>query len=124
MDENNVNEDKLFDAELFISSSLRIGVFLAAVVVALGLLTYFFSGTTGYPAGVFPTSVADVYSGLQQLKPAAVISLGLLLLIATPVFRVGASVIIFIIEKDHLYTVITLLVFVILLFSLIFGKAL
>ncbi len=119
-----MNDNKMFNAEVFISLSLRIGVFLSAAVVAIGLIVYFFSGTTGYPAGVFPTSVAGVFSGLLQLKPAAIISLGLLLLIATPVFRVGASVIIFIIERDHLYTVITLLVFSILLFSLVFGKAL
>lgn len=119
-----MSEDKVFDAELFISASLRMGVFLSAAVIAIGLVAYLLSGTTGYPAGAFPTSIAGVFNGLLQLKPAAIISLGLFLLIATPVFRVGASVIIFIKEKDHLYTAITLLVFGVLLFSLIFGKAL
>ena len=116
--------DDLFDAELFISNSLRIGVVLSAAVIAIGLAAYFLSGTTGYPAGVFPTSPAGVFLGLMRLKPAAIISLGLFLLIATPVFRVGASVIIFIKEQDHIYTLITLLVFGVLLFSIIFGKAL
>ena len=92
--------------------------------MALGLILFFVTGVSGYPSGTFPTSVAEVFSGLLQLKPAAVISLGLFLLIATPVFRVAASVILFLAEKDYLYVGITVFVLAILLCSLIFGKAL
>ena len=48
---------------------------------------------------------------------------GLLILIATPIFRVGISIVIFFVEKDYLYVKITLLVFVILMLSLLMGKA-
>ena len=53
--------------------------------------------------------------------PRAIIQIGLLLLIATPVMRVVLSMIAFALEKDRLYVVLTLIVLVILLLSL-FGR--
>jgi len=113
-----------FDPELLISYALRLGVYTAALVIAIGMVLTVATGSSGYPANSFPTSLTEVFRGLQELRPAAVISLGLLLLIATPVIRVGLSVVLFIKEQDYLYTAITLLVLGILLFSLMFGKAL
>ena len=52
----------------------------------------------------------------------AIIECGLLLLIATPVARVLFSIIAFELEKDRLYVVLTLIVFLILMYSL-FGGA-
>lgn len=112
------------DSELLISRVLRIGVYTAATIIACGLILTVVTGSSGYEGSSFPTSIQAVWSGLKELKPAAIISLGLLLLIATPVIRVGLSVFLFIQEQDYLYTGITLLVLVILLFSLMFGKAL
>ena len=53
----------------------------------------------------------------------AIIECGLLLLIATPVARVFFSIIAFALEKDRLYVVLTLIVLVILLYSLLGGVA-
>ncbi|CAA7601499.1 Protein of unknown function DUF1634 [Acididesulfobacillus acetoxydans] len=114
----------LFDAELFISSSLRFGVYLSAIVMALGIVLLFARGVSGYPIDVFPTSIPLLWSGIVLFKPAAVITLGLVLLIATPVFRVAASVLLFLVEKDHLYTFITLFVLAVLVTSFLIGKAL
>lgn len=52
----------------------------------------------------------------------AIIECGLLLLIATPVARVLFSIIAFDLEKDRLYVVLTITVFLILIYSL-FGGA-
>ena len=52
----------------------------------------------------------------------AIIQFGLLLLIATPVARVAFAAIGFAMERDYLYVVITLIVLVVLLYSL-FGSA-
>lgn len=112
------------DPELLISFVLRLGVYTAALVIAVGLILTVVTGNSGYPDNSYPSSIQEVWAGLQEFKPAAIISLGLLLLIATPVIRVGLSVILFIKEGDYLYTGITLLVLAILLFSLVFGKAL
>jgi uncharacterized membrane protein len=116
--------DKKFEAELLISWSLKLGVYSAAGVVIVGLVMFYSTGISGYPADVFPTNLAQVYSGVLALKAAAITSLGLLLLIFTPVFRVIASVFVFVLEADYIYTAITLFVLAILLFSFFFGKAL
>jgi len=44
---------------------------------------------------------------------------GLLLLILTPIVRVAVAVVGFLLERDRLYTVVSLIVLVILMFSLI-----
>lgn len=70
----------------------------------------------------FPHSLQEVWAGLLGLHPQAFIALGLLLLIATPVLRVAASVVAFAIERDRLYVVITLVVLAILITSFLLGK--
>jgi uncharacterized membrane protein len=47
------------------------------------------------------------------------IQLGLLLLIATPIARVGCSIVGFAIERDRMYVAFTLIVLAILLYSLL-----
>jgi uncharacterized membrane protein len=47
--------------------------------------------------------------------------LGLLLLIATPIARVAFSAVAFVLERDWLYTGVTLFVLALLLYSLLFS---
>lgn len=110
------------EVELFVSRSLRFGVMLSAGVILIGLLLFLSSGEGGYPEHSYPTGFTAMMNGALQLKPFAVILIGLLLLILTPVLRVAVSVLIFIKEKDWLYVGISAVVFLILLFSLVFGK--
>ena len=58
---------------------------------------------------------------MRLLHGQAFVSLGLLLLILTPVTRVGASILIFFALRDRLYMLITSTVFVLLLLSFIVG---
>lgn len=53
----------------------------------------------------------------------AFIQWGLLLLVATPVARVLFSIIAFALEKDRLYVALTVIVFVILMYSLLGGAS-
>jgi uncharacterized membrane protein YfcA len=69
---------------------------------------------------LFPFTWPALVASLEQLHPQGIITLGLLLLIATPVLRVAASIVMFAVEHDRTYVIITCLVLVILLFS-IFG---
>lgn len=103
---------------------LQGGVLLSAAVIVLGLLLL-----PSRPGGLslqrvlaFPQTFGQVLAGLLVLRPQAVIMLGLVLLIATPVLRVVASVIAFAFERDRRYVVITLIVLAILLFSIISGS--
>jgi uncharacterized membrane protein len=61
-------------------------------------------------------------AAVVTLKPIGFLSLGLLLLIATPVVRVVASVIIYAANRDWRYTLVTLTVLLIIVLSVVLGK--
>ena len=65
------------------------------------------------------STVGGILAGCREFRGRAIIQLGVLLLIATPVARVVFSALAFAFEKDKLYVGITLFVLAILLFSLI-----
>jgi uncharacterized membrane protein len=121
--------------ELAIATLLRIGVVLAAVLVAVGgVLVMRHPGapvpsyTQFHPPGSLPagahalTSITGVFRHLADPSGASIIELGLLVLIATPIARVIFAVVGFARERDYLYVVISLLVFGILLVSLLHGR--
>lgn len=108
--------------ELTIAKLLRVGVLLSAAVILAGLVLYLITGASGYANDLYPTNPLLILSGVLTLKPYAIILTGLFILILTPIFRVGVSIIIFIKEKDKLYILITSLVLIILIVSLILGK--
>ncbi len=99
---------------------LQGGVILSAVVIAIGLLLMSLQPNKFAPQQLqlFPHTFAQVGTELLALRPQAVIALGLLLLIATPVLRVAISMVAFAVERDWRFVVITLLVLLILLFSI------
>lgn len=112
------------DCETCLSNCLQAGIIVSASVITIGMLMLLVMGTTGYPQNVFPITFTEVLSGILMLKPAAVITVGILLLIMTPFVRVGLSVILFLREKDYNFTIITGSVLVLLIFTLVFGKML
>ncbi len=104
---------------------LRAGVILSALVVFVGGWLYLIGNARARPDyRIFRGEPADlrtlggIVHGALQLQARAVIQLGLLLLIATPVLRVMASILGFAAERDRMYVVFTLLVLGILLYSL------
>jgi uncharacterized membrane protein len=111
------------DVELAVSKLLRIGVLISGTIITIGLILFLVTGKSGYPGHSFPTKFGDILHGLFALKSYAIILTGLFLLILTPVFRVFVSIFVFWKEKDKLYVVITIIVFVILMISLALGKA-
>ena len=123
----NRNWDDL-EIEIIIGALLRTGVILAAAVVLLGAGVYLahygldavnYSTFHGDPA--FLRSLTGIVRGALHLDGRAIIQLGLLILIATPVARVGFSAVAFAIERDSMYVGITLFVLAVLLYSL-FGS--
>jgi uncharacterized membrane protein len=111
--------------DLLISYVLRGGVLLSAGLLILGALLYGIGalrGGTATPPTTYPHSVGDVISGLARGDPLAVLSLGLLVLLLTPVARVVISIVAFARERDRLYVAITSLVLLILLVSFLLGK--
>ena len=118
----NENNSKIEEMEVLISNFLRIGVVSSAIIVSVGLLMFLVTGDSGYTGNYFPSTPAEIYKGLLLLKPYAIILTGLIVLILTPVFRVGVSILVFIKEKDFLYVKITSIVFIILIVSFLLGK--
>jgi uncharacterized membrane protein len=109
--------------ERAIASIMAIGVALSAALIALGFLASFAVGWDGSLTGaaVAHTGTTD-FSGLgprlAEVRPLAVVQLGLLVLVATPVVRVAATALGFAFEGDRLYVALCLIVLALLLGSL------
>jgi uncharacterized membrane protein len=120
------DRDRLLrQAELIISNVLRGGVLLSAGVIIVGVIAFYGEYIThGAEASLttFPHTLRGVAAGLAQGDPLAIIVLGLLLLLATPLVRVLVSIIAFAIEGDRLYVIITSIVLLILLISFLSGR--
>lgn len=120
-------ESLVRQAELVISLVLRAGVLVSAAVILIGAVNFYIRyvhAPASFPAHPgFPHTLHAVLTGLQHGDPLAIIALGLLLLLATPVVRVAVSIVAFALEGDRRYVLITSLVLLILLASFALGKA-
>ena len=105
---------------------LRAGVIASMAVVFIGGILYVYRhGSSIADYHIFkPASYSiRILGNDNTISGQAIIELGIILLIATPVIRVAFSAIGFIIEKDHLYTAITLIVLLIIVCSMLSGYA-
>jgi len=111
-------------AEVVIAFILRAGVVISGTIIAVGILLYYLRVATGksLPADTIPHTLPMVTRGLATGDPLAIITLGLLLLLLTPVIRVAVSIGAFAIEHDWRYVVITTIVLIILIVSFFLGK--
>ncbi len=112
--------------EIWISIVLRVGVLTAGAVILLGLILSLIpsmdkgSGVSihelldngGARISVNPSSIFD---GLQSFDPIAIIQLGLLILILTPIIRVAMTLVLFLKEADLIFATITGIVLIVLL---------
>lgn len=119
----NWNDERL---ERVISTLLRTGVILSATVVFLGgacFLAQHGKETANYHTfhsvqASFRT-ITGVLGAVRQSDCRAIIQLGLLLLIMTPIARVAFSLVGFALERDRVYTGLTAVVLAILVYGLI-----
>jgi uncharacterized membrane protein len=116
--------------ERLISVTLRTGVLLSIATIVLGVaLTfvhhpdYFHSrptlGELTNAEAALPHTLGEVGRGIAAHRGQAIVMLGILLLIATPIVRVVISVAVFASERDWLYAAITLAVLTLLVVSLL-----
>ena len=66
-------------------------------------------------------SLGGIVRGAFAGQPLAIVQLGLVLLIATPVARVAFTLVAFVVQRDRTYVAITAIVLALLLFGLVFG---
>jgi uncharacterized membrane protein len=104
---------------------LRLGVMIAALIVLVGAVLYLWQHGGQLPDyTVFHKSANGILnpqallSGVLALNGVAIIELGLLVLIATPMSRVVLAAYAFHRQHDTLYVVVSIVVFAIVLFSL------
>lgn len=114
--------------ERIVGVLLQVGVFVSGAIVLFGGILYlarFGQTTANYHTfageSIELRSIHLVVSDAFHLDAAAMIQLGLLLLIATPVVRVIFSLAAFWLERDKIYVIFTAIVLAILLFSLFGG---
>ena len=125
---------KVRAVELLISRLLRAGVVTSLAVIVSGTVLSFvhhpeyLSSPPALPRLTSPGAAIlrtprDVLQGLIHLRGQAVVVVGLLLLVATPVLRVAVSILGFVYERDPAFVAVTSVVLALLILSFILGKA-
>ena len=111
--------------EAVIGNLLRAGVLLAAAVVLMGGILYLFSHRGPHEdlrrfhaESDQMRSVAGVIHGAAHMDSRAIIQLGRLRLVLTPIARVLFAAVAFALERDYLYVAISLVVLATLVYSL------
>ena len=111
-----------------IAKMLKFGVSIAAVVVLAGGLMLLRHPLLAIPdyshfhaVDASLRSVKGITTAALHLNPRGLVQLGLIILIATPIARVVFCIVGFIRQKDQLYTGISTVVLILLLYSLTKG---
>lgn len=125
--------ERVRQVELVISTILRVGVILSLSIVVLGMLLSFVHhpdyrhsaeelAKLTRPGAAFPRTLAEVAASIGRLEGRGVVTLGLLLLIATPVVRVAVSILAFHHQRDRVFVAITTTVLILLIASFFLGR--
>jgi len=99
---------------------LLIGVTLSIILMLIGLSLYALNPTDN-DATALP--VKDVFAEIVKQNPLAVIDLGILVLISTPVIRVITTTASFAADKDRIFLLISIFVLILLFVSFAIGSA-
>jgi uncharacterized membrane protein len=116
--------------EQVIGRLLQLGVLSAALIVAVGgalILAQY-----GHMPASFQRfhgeefslkSIGGIVQAVLRGDSRAIVQLGLVLLIATPVARVALTLGAFVVQRDRLYILTTSIVLTLLLYGLLWGRA-
>lgn len=114
------------DIQQLIGKLLRYGVLTAGVITFIGGVFYLYQKGQGIPnyteftgETLDYTTLSGILRGITTFNATEIIQFGVVVLIATPILRVLFSLFAFILEKDKLYILITLIVLSILTFSML-----
>ena len=125
-----MNKFKDTDMQLLLGRVLRLGMIVSIAIVFVGGIVFLYRHGHSIPnykefKGIPPflQNMGSLFNSAFSLHGQAIIQLGIILLIATPILRVVFSTIGFVLEKDYLYTGISLLVLLIIFASMLSGHA-
>jgi uncharacterized membrane protein len=105
--------------EALVSTILRAGVLISAVLILFGLTLTVVTGDTSYPNGKM--DLDWLIRGDPFFVPSHILLLGFLTLIATPVLRIAVSIYIYMKLHDNAFTTITTIVLLVLVVSFTLG---
>jgi uncharacterized membrane protein len=100
---------------------LRTGVYASAALVIFGVILGAVRGTGAGLNADAPRTLAAVWSGLLAGNPLAVVTAGLLVLLATPWIRVAISFLLFLQLRDRIYSAICFVLLLLLTVGLFVG---
>lgn len=128
-------EDRLYRVENLAGVALRLGVGLSVLIILFGITLSLFRTSSpiyqahdyhelfsGKPEYAFPHTLSATVEGLLGMQGRAFVTLGVGILILTPILRVVISLIAFAMQKDRAFVIITALVLTILMLSLFLGR--
>ena len=111
--------------EKIMGNLLRYGVLISALVVMTGGIVYVFQH--GFDIANYRKFVSEpkrlrdfslILDGVIHGRGRSIIQFGVFVLIATPIARIVFSIIGYLLEKDYLYLVLTMIVLMIILLNL------
>jgi uncharacterized membrane protein len=118
------------EVEQLIGRLLQAGVLIAAAVVVAGAAMMLLQhgrapvAFSSYSDAASPLhGLGGIFRGAAALDSMAIVQLGLVLLIATPVMRVALTLVAFTIQRDRVYILLTAVVLALLLYGLVWGRA-
>ena len=128
-----IDVEPIGGVEILISWLLRVGVVTSLSMIVIGLLLMFIHHPSYLismmdlqrltsPGAAFPHTLREVVDGLLVGRRQAVVAVGLLVLIVTPIMRVTVSIIGFALQRDRTFVLITSVVLTILIVSFVLGK--
>jgi uncharacterized membrane protein len=120
--------------ESILSVLLRTGVCASLTIILFGSIVTFVHHPSYHQSGAdlphlvgknaeFPHTLGQTWNALREFRGQAIVIVGLLLLILTPVMRVAISILAFAYEEDWNFVWITSVVLLFLLISFFLGKA-
>jgi uncharacterized membrane protein len=92
------------------------GMVLSVAVLVIGLLLYVVSPTGHAEVDL---SLQDIATELLELNPIAVIDLGIVMLIATPLTRVLTALVVFIVDRETRFVLVALLVLAVITIAIL-----
>ena len=113
--------------EMWISHTLRVGVVISGTILATGLVLFLARGTaSGHPSSLHElihtpsstVSLSVILRDAMHARASAIIQLGVLALILTPIVRVAMTAVLFVALRDWVFLAIVVVVLGILLVGL------
>ena len=120
--------------EIWVSHLLRAGVVISLVIILAGTLLTFWHHRDYMTSSTsireltgkgweFPHDLRTVAASAMAGQGRGLVVAGLLVLICTPVLRVALTLVMFLVEKDRHYVVLSAIVLALLTISFLLGKA-